>query len=83
MTKRHTLVFNFGYSHPLFFYNFNNLPINLTKIKFSIIGLNFLILKKELQLLSAIRPINIFTQKGLRIFLYNYKKKVGKVSAYF
>lgn len=78
----HVILFNFGYSHRYYIYLYNFYYTQLAKTKFIFIGLNFFLLKLVLTSLYWIKPINIFTLRGLRFFQQCIFKKTGKVSAY-
>jgi ribosomal protein L6P/L9E len=80
--KRNTVALQFGYSHikRLFFFFISLKFLSKTSILF--FGLNqnsvFLASKK----LFSVRPLNIFTGKGMRFTRQIVYRKTGKVSSY-
>lgn len=78
----HVILFNFGYSHRYYIYIYSFYYTQLAKTKFIFYGLNFFTLKTTLIYLYSIKPINIFTLRGLRFFIQCVFKKTGKVSLY-
>lgn len=76
------ILFNFGYSHRYYIYIFFFYMLQLAKTRFIFFGLNFFILKTILGKLYEIKPLNIFTLRGLRFAKQCIFKKVGKVGLY-
>jgi ribosomal protein L6P/L9E len=72
----------FGYSHKiqLFFFSFNIKFLSKTSIFF--FGLNYKQINFCSYELKNIRPINIFTSKGIRFSKQIIYKKTGKISSY-
>jgi hypothetical protein len=79
---RNTIAMQFGYSHKiqLFFFFFNIKFLSKTSIFF--FGLNFKQINFSSYVLKNIRPINIFTSKGIRFSKQIIYKKTGKISSY-
>lgn len=80
--NRNTLALQFGYSHLLYLYSFFLNIKFLTKTSILLFGINF----KDIYFLGysfyKIKPINIFTGKGIRFSKQLIYKKTGKVSSY-
>lgn len=80
--NRNTLALQFGYSHLLYLYSFFLNIKFLTKTTILLFGINF----NDIFFLSnsfyKIKPINIFTGKGIRFSRQIIYKKTGKVSSY-
>lgn len=80
--KRNTITPQFGYSHRLYLYSYFATVKFLSKTSIFVFGL----LKSDVILISlgikAMRPINIFTGRGVRFSREVIYKKVGKVSSY-
>jgi hypothetical protein len=76
------ILFNFGYSHRYYIYIYFFYMFQLAKTKFIFFGLNFFLLKIILQRLYLIKPINIFTLRGLRFAKQCIFKKIGKIGLY-
>jgi hypothetical protein len=80
--KRNTITPQFGYSHRLYLYSYFTSVKFLSKTSVFIFGL----LKSDVITTSigikAMRPINIFTGRGVRFSREVIYKKVGKVSSY-
>lgn len=80
--NRNTLALQFGYSHLLYLYSFFLNIKFLTKTTVLLFGINF----NDMFFLSNsfynIKPINIFTGKGIRFSRQIIYKKTGKVSSY-
>lgn len=79
---RNTLALQFGYSHLLYLYGFFLNIKFLTKTSILLFGINL----KDIAFLShsffQLKPINIFTGKGIRFSKQIVYKKTGKVSSY-
>lgn len=81
-TRRNTIAFQFGYSHIrrlFFFYNYVKF---LSKTSILMFGLNPNNLSRAGTSFRNIRPINIFTGKGVRFNKQILYRKTGKVSSY-
>ena len=80
--KRNTIALQFGYSHRvrLFFYYINVKFLSKTSIL--IFGINRMDLFKVAYTFKSVKPINIFTGKGIRFSKQIIYKKTGKVSSY-
>jgi ribosomal protein L6P/L9E len=80
--KRNTVTPQFGFSHRIYIYAFSLMVKFLSKTKILIFGLS----KKDIfrigLLIKQIRPINIFTGRGIRFSKQIIYRKVGKVSSY-
>lgn len=80
--KRNTITPQFGYSHRLYLYSYFTSVKFLSKTSVFIFGL----LKSDVIITSigikSMRPINIFTGRGVRFSREVIYKKVGKVSSY-
>jgi hypothetical protein len=79
---RNTVALQFGYSHKTYLYSFFLRIKFLTKTSVLVFGVN----TKNISLFSHnfknLRPINIFTNKGIRFSKQIIYKKVGKISSY-
>ena len=82
ISKRSTITFNFGFSHRYYIYNLNTVAVQLAKTKFMIYGLNFFNVLLKAKDFYYIKPLNIFTLRGIRFSKQIVFKKVGKVSLY-
>lgn len=80
--SRGTITPQFGYSHRLYVYSFFTSVKFLSKTTVFVFGL----LRKDVDAVSLavknLRPINIFTGRGVRFSKQIVYKKVGKVSSY-
>ena len=80
--KRGTITPQFGYSHRLYVYSFFVRTKFLSKTSVILFGF----IKDELKQVGIkiknMRPINIFTGRGVRFNKQIIYKKVGKVSSY-
>lgn len=82
LSPKLTLTFSFGFSHLFYFYADRVRIILSAKTKGYLLGLNSFILVNNLNSLVGIKPINIFTWRGLRARRSYLRKKSGKVSLY-
>lgn len=82
-SKRYTITFNFGFSHMYYIYNIQLKPYHTSKTRVLFIGLNYFILRALTSTFFYVKPVNIFTWRGLRPLKAPLRKKVGKVSLYF
>ena len=80
--KRNTITPQFGYSHRLYLYSYFASVKFLSKTSVFVFGL----LKSDVIFttlgIKSMRPINIFTGRGVRFSREVIYKKVGKVSSY-
>jgi hypothetical protein len=76
------ILFNFGYSHRYYIYIYFFYMLQTAKTKFIFFGLNYFLLKIVLQRLYLIKPLNIFTLRGLRFAKQCILKKIGKIGLY-
>lgn len=80
--KRNTITPQFGYSHRLYLYSYFTSVKFLSKTSVFVFGLT----KRDVITTSVgikdMRPINIFTGRGVRFAREVVYKKVGKVSSY-
>ena len=80
--KRNTITPQFGYAHRIYKYTFSTSVKFRTKTSIILFGL---IKRDVLQagfLIKSMRPINIFTGRGVRFSRQIIYKKTGKVSSY-
>jgi len=80
--NRNTIALQFGYSHLMYLYSFFITVKFLTKTTILMFGLNKNDLIFNSKKLYRIKPINIFTGKGIRFARQIIYKKTGKVSSY-
>ena len=79
---RNTIALQFGYSHLYYLYSFFITVKFLSKTSILIFGINFKDLYSISYKLYNIRPINIFTGKGIRFSRQIIYRKTGKISSY-
>jgi hypothetical protein len=81
-TLKNTITFQFCYSHRLYLYSYFSTVIFLTKTVILLFGL----LKKDVLTISSkikdVKPLNIYTGRGIRFSKQIVYKKTGKVSSY-
>jgi len=80
--KRNTITPQFGYAHRLYLYSYFTSVKFLSKTSIIIFGYQ---LQDLIQIglgVKQMRPINIFTGRGVRFSRQIIYKKVGKVSSY-
>ena len=79
---RNTIAMQFGYSHKiqLFFFYFNIKFLSKTSIFF--FGISARALITSAYMFKQVKPINIFTSKGIRFSKQIIYKKTGKISSY-
>lgn len=79
---RNSLVFQFGYSHKINmnFFFFKIKFLNKTTVLF--FGINKFDIFKNALKFKQVKPINIFTLKGIRFSKQIIYKKIGKISSY-
>lgn len=80
--KRNTITPQFGYSHRLYLYSYFSSVIFLSKTSVFVFGLVKADVITTCMGIKAMRPINIFTGRGVRFSRQIIYKKVGKVSSY-
>jgi ribosomal protein L6P/L9E len=80
--KRNTITPQFGYAHRLYLYSYFASVRFLSKTSIIIFGFNYCDLVKIGLGIKRMRPINIFTGRGVRFSKQIIYKKVGKVSSY-
>jgi hypothetical protein len=80
--KRNTITPQFGYAHRLYLYSYFVSVKFLSKTSIFIFGFLQTDLLKIGYGLKKMRPINIFTGRGVRFSKQVIYKKVGKVSSY-
>lgn len=83
ISSRNTLTFSFGYSHLLYIYTLDTQVVQLTKNKLLVYGLNTFLVNQFSFQFYAVKPLNIFTLKGVRFRKQIFRKKIGKLSLYF
>jgi len=81
-SSRNTITPQFGFSHRIYVYSFSILVKFLSKTTIFLFGLSKRDLLKNGLLIKNIRPINIFTGRGIRFAKQIIYRKVGKVSSY-
>lgn len=80
--KRNTIALQFGYSHIKRLFFFYTSVKFLSKTSILIFGINTRLIAKSSNEFSVIRPINMFTGKGVRFNRQIVYRKTGKVSSY-
>ena len=80
--KRNTITPQFGYSHRLYLYSYFVSVKFLSKTSVFVFGLLKNDVIKTTLGIKSMRPINIFTGRGVRFSREVVYKKVGKVSSY-
>lgn len=80
--QRNTITPQFGFSHRIYVYSFSVVVNFLTKTKVFLFGLSKRDLVTSAYSIKAMRPINIFTGRGVRFSKQLVYKKTGKVSSY-
>jgi len=79
---RNTVALQFGYSHSFYIYSYYTNVKFMTKTLILIFGVNKKNVLKAGKSLFKIKPINIFTGKGIRFSRQIIYKKTGKISSY-
>lgn len=80
--KRNTIAFRFGYSHiKRTYFFFNNIKF-LSKTSIIVFGINYYLITRTIKEIKNVRPINLFTAKGIRFNRQILYRKTGKVSSY-
>jgi len=80
--QRNTITPQFGFSHRIYVYSYSAVVNFLTKTKVFLFGLSKQDLLTSAYSIKAMRPINIFTGRGVRFSKQLIYKKTGKVSSY-
>jgi ribosomal protein L6P/L9E len=80
--KRNTVTPQFGHSHRIYVYSFFMGIKFLSKTSVLVFGINSIDLIQITLKIKLLRPINIFTGRGLRFSKQIIYKKTGKVSSY-
>lgn len=80
--KRNTIAPQFGYSHRVYLYAYTSSVKFLSKTKVLLFGLSYRDIYITGHKLKLIKPINIFTGRGVRFARQIIYRKVGKVSSY-
>ncbi len=80
--SRNTVALQFGYSHLYYLYSFFITVKFLTKTTILIFGINKNDINFNSNLFYRIKPINIFTAKGIRFSRQIIYRKTGKISSY-
>lgn len=80
--SRNTIALQFGYSHRCYLYTFFTNVKFISKTSILMFGINKANIEKASKSLFNIRPINIFTGKGIRFSRQIIYKKTGKISSY-
>tara|TARA_B110000977_G_scaffold123930_1_gene158879 strand:- start:78 stop:680 length:603 start_codon:yes stop_codon:yes gene_type:complete len=80
--QRNTITPQFGFSHRIYVYSYSTVVKFLTKTKVFLFGLSQRDLLTSGYSIKAMRPINIFTGRGVRFSKQLVYKKTGKVSSY-
>lgn len=80
--KRNTIAPQFGYAHRVYVYAHAHSVKFLSKTKILLFGLSKTDLFSTGYSLKAVKPINIFTGRGVRFARQVIYKKTGKVSSY-
>lgn len=79
---RKVTTFNFGHSHLYYVYFFSLKVVRITKLKLMFFGISSFYIKPQLKNLYNVKPINIFTWRGVRFRKQALRKKIGKSSMY-
>lgn len=79
---RNTIALQFGYSHMLYVYSFFVTVKFLSKTSVFMFGINKINLLNRSNALYKLRPINVFTGKGIRFSRQIVYRKTGKISSY-
>jgi ribosomal protein L6P/L9E len=79
---RNTIALQFGYSHLMYLYSYFVYVKFITKTSILLFGVNKISIEKFSKNLFFIKPINIFTGKGIRFSKQIIYKKAGKISSY-
>jgi len=80
--KRSTITPQFGHSHRIYLYSYFISVLFLAKTRILIFGFSKLDILSNAQDIRSMRPINIFTGRGVRFNRQIVFRKTGKVSSY-
>lgn len=80
--KLKIIKFYFGKSHMTFFKLKRIKLKKITKYKFILKNLNFVKLKTNATKITKIKPVNVYTLRGIRLSKQTIKKRKGKKSSY-
>jgi ribosomal protein L6P/L9E len=80
--RRNTISPQFGFSHRLHLYSFSLVVRFLSKTKVFLIGFSKKDLFKVATEFKSMKPINVFTGRGVRFAKQVVYRKTGKVSLY-
>lgn len=80
--KRNTIALQFGYSHRIRLYSFFIQVKFITKTIILMFGINKTNISDRGNALFNLRPINVFTGKGIRFSRQIIYRKTGKISSY-
>lgn len=80
--SRNTIALQFGYSHKMNFYSFFIAVKFITKTVILMFGINKKNIDNRSYGLFSIKPVNIFTGRGIRFSRQIIYRKTGKVSSY-
>ena len=80
--KRNTIAPQFGYAHRVYVYAQAVSVLFLSKTKILLFGLSKTDIRKVAFRLKLVKPINIFTGRGIRFSRQIIYRKTGKVSSY-
>ena len=80
--SRNTITPQFGYAHRIYKYNYIAAVKFLSKTKIFFFGMSKADLYSLTSSVKAMRPINVFTGRGVRFAKAIVYKKTGKVSSY-
>lgn len=80
--KRQTIAPQFGYAHRVYIYAQATSVKFLSKTKILLFGLSWTEISRTSHNVKKVKPINIFTGRGVRFARQLIYKKTGKVSSY-
>lgn len=80
--KRNTIAPQFGFAHRVYVYSFLNTVKFLSKTKILLFGFSKIDVLQAGNNLCKVKPMNIFTGRGVRFARQVVYKKTGKVGAY-
>lgn len=80
--NRNTIALQFGYSHRVYLYSFFIMVKFITKTIILMFGINNFNIINRSRGLFKLKPINVFTGRGIRFTRQIVYRKVGKISSY-
>jgi ribosomal protein L6P/L9E len=80
--SRNTIALQFGYSHLIYLYSFFVTVKFITKTIILLFGVNRININNRGHGLFKLKPINVFTGRGIRFSRQIVYRKVGKISSY-